>query len=528
MTNNQFRKYWLKLHRSYEKKAFAIFRKGLRDAANKIPWDNLDELNYIPSIQFNVSEEEIKKAYLKTYTTIGILYGNRVGRGINRDSKAFTLDNFADAYKKFLQQWLFNNAGLRIQTVRQSLIDYLLKEIANGMDEGLTIREVSARIQKLVNSRKFYRWQALRIARTETTASANYGASVAAEQSDYVLEKVWISSHDARTRRRPDDKYDHYVMEGVVTDEKGVFEVQGDFLRFPGDPLGSAGNIINCRCATALRPKRDANGRLIRKPGSFTGVTTPRRPINPIVPQTPQEPTNPTNVFTPAKTLQEAEQRILNAGVKRVNLKGFKKEEFNSVLKVVENESKFSKLDLDELETYRRSSSNANALYSPSNNKISINLSNIRKHVKDNVESYQYKIERYKKDIQYYKDGYLGNPKYNQTQVSNRISALNRKIRDIERRIDNGEESKVWSVSNTVEDSSEALGITLTHEIGHLRHYRQIGLNNYFRFKEELSISEYGRTNSKEYLAEWYAQYRTYGDKGVPSDLLELFKKLMK
>lgn len=265
MTKNAYRKLWLKLHRSYEKKAFAIFRKGLRDAANKIPFDNLDALNYKASIQFNVGEEEIKTAYLKTYTTIGILYGNRVGRGINRDSKAFTLDNFADAYKRFLQQWLFNNAGLRITTVRQSLIDYLLKEIAKGMDEGLTIREVAAKIQKLVNSRNFYRWQALRIARTETTASANYGASVAAEQSDYVLEKVWISSHDARTRRRPDDKYDHWVMDGIVTDEKGVFEVQGDYLRFPGDPLGSAGNIIQCRCATALRPKRDANGRLIRK-----------------------------------------------------------------------------------------------------------------------------------------------------------------------------------------------------------------------------------------------------------------------
>ena len=265
MRINDYRKLWLKLHRSYEKKAFAIFRKGLRDAANKIPFDNLDALNYKASIQFNVSEEEIKKAYLKTYTTIGILYGNRVGRGINRDSKAFTLDNFADAYKRFLQQWLFNNTGLRIQTVRQSLIDYLLKEIANGMDEGLTIREVAAKIEKLVNSRNFYRWQALRIARTETTASANYGASVAAEQSDYVLEKVWISSHDARTRRRPDDKYDHYHLEGAVTDEKGLFEDNGAFLRFPGDPTAPAGAVINCRCSVALRPKRDANGRLVRK-----------------------------------------------------------------------------------------------------------------------------------------------------------------------------------------------------------------------------------------------------------------------
>lgn len=266
MTNQEYRKYWLKLHRSYEKKAFSIFRKGIKDACNKIPFDKLDKYNYIPSIQFYVNENDINNAYLKVYTDIGLLYGNRVGNGINRDTKAFTLSGFADAYKKFLQKWLFSNAGLRIQSVRQSLIDYLLKEIAKGMDDGKTVREVAKDIQKLVNSRKFYRWQALRIARTETTSAANYGASVAAEQSDYVVEKRWISSNDSRTRQiEKGDKHDHLDMDLVQVGEKDAFDVQGEFLRFPADPLGSASNVINCRCTVALVPKRDSNGRLIWK-----------------------------------------------------------------------------------------------------------------------------------------------------------------------------------------------------------------------------------------------------------------------
>jgi len=36
-------------------------------------------------------------------------------------------------------------------------------------------------------------------------------------------------------------------------------------LQFPGDQKnGSAGNVINCRCAVAQRVKRDKNGNIIR------------------------------------------------------------------------------------------------------------------------------------------------------------------------------------------------------------------------------------------------------------------------
>ena len=266
MTAQQYRKQWLKLHRSYEKRAFRIFRKGLRKAARRIPFDSLDEFNYKTSIEFNIAESDIYESYFRAYLSIGILYGNRVVRGIKKDTKSLELQDFQFAYKQQLQTWLLDNVGLKIKTVKQSLIDYLLKEISNGIEEGYDIREISKRIQKLVNSRSFYRWQAMRIARTETTAAANYGASVATDRSVFVLDKIWISSNDARTRQiEKGDKHDHIDMHLVKVGEKDLFNVQGDYLRFPGDPKGSASNVINCRCTVALKPKRDKNGRLIRK-----------------------------------------------------------------------------------------------------------------------------------------------------------------------------------------------------------------------------------------------------------------------
>ncbi len=266
MNREVYRRTWLRLHRSYEKRAFIIFRKAIKEAAGNIDFDNITESNYEFNVRFNVSRQSIEKAYYDMYLRIGLMHGERVGKGINKEMKRFEMSSFGDAFRRMLVEWLLRNAGTRITSVRETLVDYLIKEIQKGIEDGKTIRDVASEMQKLVRSRNFFRWQALRIARTESTAAANYGATVAGDDSGLYLEKVWISSHDGRTRRRPDDKHDHYVMEGVRVDKDKPFDVQGDFMEFPGDPKGNAANVINCRCTVALRGKRDAQGRLIFRP----------------------------------------------------------------------------------------------------------------------------------------------------------------------------------------------------------------------------------------------------------------------
>jgi hypothetical protein len=136
--------------------------------------------------------------------------------------------------------------------------------------DGIGMEETIKEMQRIVNSRNFYRWQAMRIARTETTASANFGAIESGKVSGYVMEKVWISARDTRTRRKPDDKYDHYHMNGVKVPQDGVFVFNesdlfgADKLEYPGDPKGKAGNLVNCRCSVGIVPKRDENGNLVK------------------------------------------------------------------------------------------------------------------------------------------------------------------------------------------------------------------------------------------------------------------------
>ncbi len=263
MNRATYRSSWLRLRDKYEKKMFSVFRTGLRRTALKIPFNILSESNYITLIDLTVNENEIKTSFLESYFFVGSHYGNKVGKGINRELKRFDASFFGDSFRGILLQWLESNAGYKIRSVRETLAQHLIDMIGNGIKEGTTVRDLSIQMEKYINSRAFYRWQALQIARTETTAAANFGAVTANRQSGVVTEKEWISSIDARTRRRPDDKHDHVEMDGVKVGPDALFNVQGDAMLFPGDPNGSASNVINCRCTVAVVPKRDAQGNLV-------------------------------------------------------------------------------------------------------------------------------------------------------------------------------------------------------------------------------------------------------------------------
>lgn len=263
MTRRERRRRWLIRHGRYERRASIILRRGIRNAIT-IPYDNLEEWNYRALVAINVGS--LYDSFLEMHTSIGMAHGKYIGREINkeiREEKNFDPNLFEGGYREFIARWLINNAGTQITSVREELIEYLIKFIADGIEDGKDIRTISRELQKHVLSKGFYRWQIERIVRTETTAAANQGAIRAGESSNIIWEKEWISSKDARTRRKPEDQFDHFDMDGVRVGKGEKFDVQGDEIDYPGDPKGQPGNIINCRCTVAVVPKRDENGRII-------------------------------------------------------------------------------------------------------------------------------------------------------------------------------------------------------------------------------------------------------------------------
>ena len=255
---------WLK---QYEKQAYKELRKAFKKWGNSIPFSMMTEQNYEQMVDVVVLESPMVIAYEKLYTDIGLVHGKRTGRQINKELKFFKPGDFESEFIKNIRNFLLTaNMSERITSVEGTYISTIQKLLANRLEDGKTIAEASREIEKIVKKPNFYRWQAERIARTETTTAANFAAVEANEVTDFVMEKVWISGSDNRVRRTPPNEYDHQDLNGKTVGPKEAFKTsRGEMLMFPGDTNGSAGNIINCRCSVAFRPVRDANGDLIEK-----------------------------------------------------------------------------------------------------------------------------------------------------------------------------------------------------------------------------------------------------------------------
>lgn len=238
-----------KLRQRQEITAYRIIRRNVLKIVNGIPFTNMSKLTVNSLIYANVTESQIKEMYVDIYSTLGKPHLKRIER---------TLKVEID-FESIISQWLNTNAGLRIVSVHQTLIDSIIAVIQQGYNDNISVADITRNLQ---NKFGWYKYQALRIARTETTTATNYATVLASQRSELVLEKTWISVQDNRTRRKV---YDHLDMNGQKVGEFDKFFVGGEELEYPGDPKGQAGNIINCRCKVVYTVKEDEHGLPIRK-----------------------------------------------------------------------------------------------------------------------------------------------------------------------------------------------------------------------------------------------------------------------
>ena len=241
-----------KLRYRQELQAYRTVRRNVLKIVNNIPFGNMSKITFQSLIYANVTEAQIKEMYKEIYVTVCKPHYKRIEKSIKLD-----ID-----FEAIISQWLNTNAGLRIVSVHSTLIESIIKVIQDGYDSNISVADITRNLQ---NRFGWFKPQALRIARTETTTATNYATVLAAKNSDLVLEKTWISVQDNRTRRPPNSMFDHLDMNGQVVSETGMFFVGGEEIEYPGDPNGKAGNIINCRCKVVFTTKEDENGLPIRK-----------------------------------------------------------------------------------------------------------------------------------------------------------------------------------------------------------------------------------------------------------------------
>lgn len=122
------------------------------------------------------------------------------------------------------------------------LINNLNSEIARGIIQGQGYKQIANNVNDRMNIG--YN-NSLRIVRTEShrvTEKATMDRVEEAKDKGVNIKKKWLATRGERTREA------HSNANGQVREVNEAFDVGGEKLMYPGDPSGSAGNVIHCRC----------------------------------------------------------------------------------------------------------------------------------------------------------------------------------------------------------------------------------------------------------------------------------------
>jgi hypothetical protein len=134
-----------------------------------------------------------------------------------------------------------------IRDVSEFTRQSVANEIRLGIFGGKTPMEVAEAVGLKVDKGRFktIHARAVTITRTETNrvmGMATYQRLLQMHSSVPQLEQQWDATEDERVRP------EHHAADGQVRKIGKPFNVGGESLLFPGDPHGSGGNTINCRC----------------------------------------------------------------------------------------------------------------------------------------------------------------------------------------------------------------------------------------------------------------------------------------
>lgn len=139
--------------------------------------------------------------------------------------------------------WARKLAGERVVEIAETTRNRIRGVISSALSEEQvpTDREVARRLSRYIG-----KGRAMTIARTESHTAMQAGqlevVQEMTQEVGLVAVKTWVAAEDERTREA------HLVADGQVVSLDAPFIVGAELLMYPGDPNGSAENIVNCRC----------------------------------------------------------------------------------------------------------------------------------------------------------------------------------------------------------------------------------------------------------------------------------------
>lgn len=231
-----------------------IYQKQYQEALKGQVSGILDKMQ---ADNYSTIEAYLKDAYEDSY--LGTMYdlamqGVPVITPINQASavRAILVDSKVSGS-------LYDAIGVDVAKLKKTIT----QEISRGIASGLLYSDIARNI-KNVSGAPLSR--AKTITRTEGNRiqnTASRDAALEAKNHGADLVKLWDATLDGKTRDS------HRMVDGEIRELNEKFS---NGLDRPGDPAGSAAEVVNCRCKEFHKPRWDIDGGFA-KVDNFTGET---------------------------------------------------------------------------------------------------------------------------------------------------------------------------------------------------------------------------------------------------------------
>jgi hypothetical protein len=229
----------------FERWAQGVFRKAL--LATIRPITEADSAEQALQRVDYLDGGAIEQAYLDVYGRVGSWFALDAQKSLKSYGAVFQTKSDETVFDRRMRNYVAINLRDRLQGVLDTTTNRARRKLFEGIQNGDGI-EVIAREMVRAGSGIADVKRARVIARTEIISASNKGSLEGAKDTGIPLKKEWLATRDNRTR------IEHAEADGqaVLMDED--FIVMGEEMEYPGDPSGSASNVINCRCTQIYRP----------------------------------------------------------------------------------------------------------------------------------------------------------------------------------------------------------------------------------------------------------------------------------
>jgi HK97 family phage portal protein len=184
-------------------------------SVDDVDWDNEDDL---------------------FYATLTPLWMASLVEGFETVNVTFSFGLTQDFMQPKFTEWIKEHGLDQVKDINTTTKEKLQKTLSEGIDQGESIVKLRDRISVIFTEAKTSRTE--KIAKTETHNTVGAGTHETYKAAN-VQRRSWLTTIDGRERES------HAAINGEIREIDKPFS---NGLMYPGDPSGSAKELVNCRC----------------------------------------------------------------------------------------------------------------------------------------------------------------------------------------------------------------------------------------------------------------------------------------